>query len=163
MVNHTAALLAAARRRAPQGHRITSLQSPVTAETLGGALAADIASLGATLIVVWDHYVETPVLGHVIARELGAELVYAYAHQGSLGLSTEPVGHTVAVVVSYDWTEDPGLDALVTMLASRGIRVAGAASVLAPTNGGRTDLPSIALEPVTTTAEEGNFDDHHRG
>lgn len=163
MVNHTAALLDAARRRAPQGHRITSLQSPATAETLGSALAAEISSLGATLIVVWDHHVETPVLGHVTARELGAELVYAYAHQGSLGLSAEPVGHTVAVVVSYDWTEDPGLDALVTMLVSRGIRVAGAGSVLAIRDGDRADLPNIALEPVATTAEGGNFDDHHRG
>ncbi|MFH5879411.1 hypothetical protein [Arthrobacter sp. NA-172] len=71
------------------------------------------------------------MLGHVVARELDADLIYAYSVEGSLGLSSELTGGTRTVVVSYDWTEAHGLGALVRFAQSQGTEVSGIGSVVA--------------------------------
>ena len=132
MSDNTARLLEIARRYAgaEQTLHITSLQSPAVAEALGRGLAASLTSAAPDTVVVWDQ-VESAVLGHVVARELRADLVYAFSVEGSLGISGTLAPGSRAVAVSYDWTELHGLDALVRFTQSQGALVAGIGSVVA--------------------------------
>jgi hypothetical protein len=131
MSDNTARFLEIARRNASAQEALqsTSLQSPAVAEVLGRSLAASLSSAAPDTVVVWDQ-VESTVLGHVVARELQADLVYAFSVEGSLGISGALTGSR-AVLVSYDWTELHGLDALVRFAQSQGTVVAGIGSVVA--------------------------------
>jgi hypothetical protein len=130
----TAQIVEIARRFALEEaeRHLTSLQSPEVAEILGRRLAAAFNAGDVDSVVVWDQ-VESAVLGHVVARELHADLVYAYSVEGALGLSAAPAPASRVVLVSYDWAEDPGLDALVAFVESRQLEVAGIGSVVMPT------------------------------
>lgn len=88
MDDTTSHLLEIARQNASseEATRITSLQSPTVAEVLGRSLASVLKGIAADVVIVWDQ-VETSVLGHVVSRELGSDLVYAYSVEGSLDLS----------------------------------------------------------------------------
>jgi hypothetical protein len=132
MSDDTDRLLEIARRNASteEALHITSLQSPAVAEALGRGLAASLTSASPDTVVVWDQ-VESAVLGHVVARELHADLVYAFSVEGSLGISGTLAPGSRAVVVSYDWTELHGLDALVRFTQSQGAVVSGIGSVVA--------------------------------
>lgn len=132
MSSNTPRFLEIARNNATtdEALHITSLQSPGVAESLGRALAASLLRTAPDIIVVWDQ-VESAVLGHVVARELHADLVYGFSVEGSLGTSGILKSASRAVVVSYDWTEMHGLDALVRLTESRGPIVAGIGSVFA--------------------------------
>lgn len=132
MTDNTPRILEIARTAAhvEQSHEITSLQTPAVAEILGKELATVITAANPDTVIVWDQ-VESAVLGHVVARELGADLGYAFSVEGSLGLSGHLAGGSRAVVVSYDWTELHGLDALVRFVQSQGAVVTGIGSVLA--------------------------------
>lgn len=132
MTDNTPRILELARRAAhnEQEHEITSLQTPAVAEILGKELANVMADSAPDTVLVWDQ-VESAVLGHVVARELGADLIYAFSIEGSLGLSGVLAAGTKAVVVSYDWTELHGLDALVRFAQTQGAVVAGIGSVVA--------------------------------
>lgn len=132
MADNTPRILEIARSRATTNEalHITSLQSPGVAESLGRALAASLLRTAPDIVVVWDQ-VESAVLGHVVARELHADLVYAFSVEGSLGISGILKSVSRAVVVSYDWTEMHGLDAIVRLTQSQGPVVAGIGSVIA--------------------------------
>ncbi|WP_395405777.1 hypothetical protein ACHMXB_22635 (plasmid) [Arthrobacter sp. UC242_113] len=131
MSDSTTRILDMARRRATarDAQRITSLQSPAVAEALGVAIAATLQNAAAEIVVVWDQ-IETGVLGHVVARELQTDLIYAYSVEGSLGFSAELFPGSRAVLVSYDWTESHGLDAIIRFTQSSGAAVTAISSVL---------------------------------
>ncbi|GAB3261482.1 hypothetical protein [Arthrobacter pigmenti] len=133
MSDNIARFLEIARRSASaeEALHITSLQSPAVAEALGRNLAASLASAQPKTVVVWEDQVESTVLAHVVARELRADLVYAFSVEGSLGMSGSLAPGSRAAVVSYDWTEMHGLDALLRFVQSQGAIVAGIASVVA--------------------------------
>lgn len=129
----TAQIVEIARRFAQEeaARHLTSLQSPEVAEILGRRLAAAFNAGNVDSVVVWDQ-VESAVLGHVVARELHADLVYAYSVEGALGVSAALETGSRVVLVSYDWSEDPGVDALAAFVGSRGLEVAGIGSVVRP-------------------------------
>jgi hypothetical protein len=131
MSDNTPRILDLARRAAgaENAQQITSLQTPAVAEVLGRELAQTMAAAESDTVIVWDQ-VESAVLGHVVARELDADLVYAFAVEGSLGLSGPLTTGSRAVVVSYDWTELHGLDGLVRFAQSQGAVVTGIGSVV---------------------------------
>ncbi|MFJ4651910.1 hypothetical protein ACIP5Y_11620 [Nocardia sp. NPDC088792] len=127
---------------------------PEAAESLGRALAARLRDLSIDAVVLWCDP-RAAVLGHVVARELGAELVYAYSDLGILTLSSTPPPGTRAALLDYVWEPDPGLVPLLTMVR-HSAEVAAVASVLSPPDSLRhNDIgPAvlISLEPTTTAA-----------
>lgn len=146
MTDNTPRILEIARNVAQveRAHEIVSLQTPAVAEILGKELAKVIATDPDT-VIVWDQ-VESAVLGHVVARELGADLIYAFSVEGSLGLSRALAGASRAVVISYDWTELHGVDALIRFVQSQGAVVTGIGSVVAaPGSEARLGIATHAL------------------
>jgi hypothetical protein len=154
MTGNTKRFIDAARSRANEEERrqITSLQSPVVAEVLGRNLAAELHERRPGAIVVWDQ-VETAVLGHVVARELGANLVYAYSVGGALGISEGLVAGARVVLVSYDWSEDPGMSALTRFVESQGGTISGIGSVLGTVGDAAQGIDIVSLEAAGSTPE----------
>ena len=147
MTDNTPRILSIARQvaTAENSHEITSLQTPGVAEILGKELAEALAPTSPDTVLVWDQ-VESAVLGHVVARELDADLIYAYSVEGSLGLSGELTAGSRTVVVSYDWTEAHGLGALVSFAQSQGAEVSGIGSVVsAPESATGLGIPTHIL------------------
>ncbi|MFJ4261999.1 hypothetical protein ACIPYU_06120 [Paenarthrobacter nicotinovorans] len=147
MTDNTPRILEIARQVATgtSSHEITSLQTPGVAEILGKELAKSLAPHNPDTVLVWDQ-VESAVLGHVVARELDADLIYAFSVEGSLGHSGELTEGARTVVVSYDWTELHGLEALVRFAQSQGASVTGIGSVVAPAAGAaQLDIPAHSL------------------
>jgi adenine/guanine phosphoribosyltransferase-like PRPP-binding protein len=147
MTDNTPRILEIARQVATgvTSHEITSLQTPGVAEILGKELAKILSPHKPDTVLVWDQ-VESAVLGHVVARELDADLIYAFSVEGSLGHSGELAPGTRTVVVSYDWTEMHGLEALAHFAESQGATVTGIGSVVAPAaDSARLDIPAHSL------------------
>jgi len=138
-------ILELASRRVGSGHAPATLQEPVVPESLGEWLAAELRRFEPRTIVLWSD-VEAAVLGHVVARELGARVVHAFADEGVLTLNaaTDP-GENVALV-AYDWSGRPGLGALVQLVQNTRAVVVAAGSVLA-TEHGHEHVPAITLDP----------------
>jgi len=115
-----------------------STQDPIVPETLGKHLAAEIRATDVEAIVVWDSLNDV-VLGHVVARELDARLVTAFADEGILGFDPmTPDGLRVALL-AYSWSTYPGLDALLNALEHSGATVTAVCAL-------RTeDIPEVEL------------------
>lgn len=75
-----------------------AMTDPARTEQMGGAIAAEMASLDVSAVVCWDLS-EDAVLAHVVARELGVGLVRAVEIEGIVAL-LQPVaeGARVALV-----------------------------------------------------------------
>jgi hypothetical protein len=128
------------------GGRIDSLDSPAIPETLGAALAVRLHEHRPTAIALWNTP-DAAVLGHVVARELGAVVLPAQEDLGrlTLGHLLEP-GARVAVV-DVAWDDQPGLVPLVRTLTGHGYEVVAVGTVLSGTQdtlGG--GLPTHTLE-----------------
>lgn len=103
-------------------------ENPDVVETLGRAFAEALRSHRVDAVVLWSDP-HTAVLGHVVARELRSDLIYAYADEGILTLTATPTSGTQVVVVDFEWEFQPGLVPLLTMLR-RTSTVSAIASVL---------------------------------
>ncbi|WP_369637246.1 hypothetical protein [Nocardia sp. JMUB6875] len=124
------------------------LQPEVT-EALGQALAGRLRESAPEAVVLWCDP-RAVVLGHVVARELGAELVLAYSDLGILSLSTTLRPGTRAALVDYVWETDPCVVPLLTMVG-HSADVVAVASVLNPPESLRdSDIGSAALMTLST-------------
>ncbi len=164
MTDNTPRILDIARQASDgkKTHEITSLQTPGVAEVLGKELARVLAPSAPDTVLVWDQ-VESAVLGHVVARELGADLIYAFSVEGSLGHSGDLAQSTRTLLVSYDWTELHGVDALVRFAQSQGADVVGIGSVVATPATEGLGIPTHTLtdDPDRPeTPEEDNVTDN---
>lgn len=138
-------------------HRLTngdvSLQAPRehpgVVEAIGRALAGVLEPHAVDAVILWSDP-HTTVLGHVVARELGVDLIHGYADQGILSLSSAPAPGCAVAVVDYDWPIQPGLVPLLTMLR-RVVTVAAVASVLPTTL--HVDDDDLAGATITTLAD----------
>ncbi|MGW6659692.1 hypothetical protein [Rhodococcus sp. NPDC055024] len=90
-------------------------EGPAAVEALGRALARELRSYRVDAVVLWSDP-STAVLAHVVAREVGADVVYAYSDKGILSLSRPVANGARAVLVDYEWLFQPGLLPLLTML-----------------------------------------------
>jgi adenine/guanine phosphoribosyltransferase-like PRPP-binding protein len=139
-------IVAVATRLAP-GISVDSTVPEVT-EALGIRMARQFADSAIDQVVAWDT-VAAGVLAHVVARELSAQLVLAYADEGLLGVTIPSgSGHRI-VLVGYAWQEYPGIEALIRMLESSGATIVGIASVLAPpASASFGEIPALVLESI---------------
>ncbi|MEU5852266.1 hypothetical protein [Saccharopolyspora shandongensis] len=121
----------------------TTLHDPAVPEVLGTRLATELRRFQPQTVVLWSD-LATAVLGHVVARELGAQVVYAFADEGVLTLEgTMSAGEQVALI-GYDWPTRPGLDALVRLVRNSGAVVAAVGSALAAQH---EEVPVVVLDP----------------
>ncbi|MEV0052584.1 hypothetical protein AB0H34_19030 [Saccharopolyspora shandongensis] len=129
--------------RAPAERTPTTLQDPAVPESLGAWLATELRRFQPRTVVLWAD-IATAVLGHVVARELGAQVVYAFADEGVLTLDgTMNAGERVALI-GYDWPARLGLDPLVRLVHNSGAVVAAVGSVLAAQH---EEVPVVVLDP----------------
>jgi len=97
--------------------------SPSLVELLGTSLAAILLPFTPDTVVLWSDPLTT-VLGHVTARELKANMIYAYSDEGILSLSSPPTARSRIALVDYNWEPYPGLVPLLRMLQSQSTVVA---------------------------------------
>ena len=147
----TNAILATARtvtgRALPAG---VEQEHPAVTEALGYAMAQRVKDIGVDTVVFWSDP-HTAVLAHVVARELDANLIYAYADHGILSLSSQPPAGAHAMLVDFEWDPNPGLLPLVTMLRSSSTVTAIASVLPVPTSIPREETTAIAVFSLADT------------
>ncbi|MQA02478.1 MAG: hypothetical protein GEV07_07065 [Streptosporangiales bacterium] len=87
------------------------LSDPARTERVGAVLAAAMAELDVTVVVCWDTSEDT-VLGHVVARELGAELVLAEEIEGIVSLLQPLPADARVALVAEEFRAHTGLAGL---------------------------------------------------
>ncbi|MDZ7931751.1 MAG: hypothetical protein U5N21_17565 [Rhodococcus sp. (in: high G+C Gram-positive bacteria)] len=122
----------------------TEREYPQIVETLGKALAEQLQVHTVDTIALWSDP-HTAALGHVVARELSARLIYAYADQGILTLTAQPNTGDRIAVLDYEWEPFPGLAPLVTMLRTSADVVAVASVLPLPPFVSAADLGDAAV------------------
>jgi len=125
----------------------TTRESPALAEAVGQSLATALRPFTPDTVVLWNEP-RTAVLGHVVARELGAEVIYAYSDEGILSLSAT-LGRRIGLV-DYEWDPYPGLVPLLRMVQAQStVVVVSSVLPLPPT---LTD-DTLAGTPTATLAD----------
>ena len=135
------------------------LQHPRIAERLGGELAKKLSGLAAEVDVVASPAIGGLIIGHEVARALGARFVFTERANGQMTLRR---GFSIdqgerAVVVEDVVTTGGSTREVLDILRARGANLAGAGSII-DRSGGRADLgvPRVALatlEVVSWTPE----------
>ncbi|MEV4330997.1 hypothetical protein AB0K02_10705 [Streptomyces sp. NPDC049597] len=131
---------------APDAHgpTLNTAVSSEAVEFVGRSLADALRPHDATTVVFWNTSDEA-VLGHVVARELGAAVVRADEVEGVVALSADiPAGARVALLATA-WTHPMRLQALVTMARLVRVEIVAVASVLASPERPEGDLPMVTL------------------
>jgi len=141
-VNSDAAIALAAQFGADLGPA-SNLQSPAVPEALGREIAARFADV--ELVIAPDN-VDDAVLAHVVARELAAELAFAWSDEGLLGLTRESAPNTRTLLVGYDWANYPGVGAIAELARGGSLDLVGVVSVFDP------DAADGLQPPVTILA-----------
>lgn len=112
------------------GQGSSGLRQPARTEQVGAALAAAVADLDIGTVVCWDT-TEDAVLGHVAARELGAELCLAVEIEGIVSLLQPLSGDTRVALVSEEFKARTGLAGLAGVVRHSGGTVVAVGSVAA--------------------------------
>lgn len=108
------------------------VSDPAATEALGRSLAARLCSDEVDVVLV-ENEVPSLVLGHVVARELGVRLVFAFDDGGLLDASSPiPSGSRVVLLNEGDATSS-AVRSVVSWLERKG---AVLADTLAPSAGG---------------------------
>ncbi|WP_086706857.1 hypothetical protein [Streptomyces antimycoticus] len=131
-----------ARARGTTERAPATLQNPDVPEVLGAWLGAELHQFQPQTVVLWND-TAAAVFGHVVARVLGARVVYAFADQGVLTLDGDVHAGERVALVGYDWPERPGLDPLVRLVNNSGAVVAAVGSVLATQH---AEVPVVVLD-----------------
>ncbi|GAA1197088.1 hypothetical protein [Pseudonocardia alaniniphila] len=107
-----------------------TLDSPAVPEALGKALATVLRANDPDVVAFWSS-ADTAVLAHVVARELGAELLPVAEDQGRILVGRPIVATARVAVIDIDWTGNLGLAPLARALGGPTVVVA-AGSILRP-------------------------------
>lgn len=130
----------------------TTRESPAVAEVVGQSLATALRPFAPDTVVLWSEP-RTAVLGHIVARELGAKVIYAYSDEGILSLSAA-LGARIALV-DYEWDPYPGLVPLLRMVQGRSTVVVVSSVLPLPptlTDGTLAGAPTATLADLSTAA-----------
>lgn len=117
------------------------LQHPKIATRLGGELARKLSGLAAAIDVVAAPAIGGLIIGHEVARALGARFVFTERENGQMilrrGFSIDQ--DETAVVVEDVVTTGGSTREVLDILRARGANLAGAGSII-DRSGGRVDL-----------------------
>lgn len=107
------------------------LDDPAGAETLGAALAAAAGDSHPTRVLIWEDC--PTVLGHIVARELGATLVRGLDASGVLDHEGALASRDRVLLVADSFRSGFALNALLALVGQhRAILVGAAAFVSTP-------------------------------
>jgi orotate phosphoribosyltransferase len=129
------------------------LQHPEVAEDFGGAIAAHFKDQNIQLVA--SPAIGGLIIGHEVARALGARFIWTEREAGSMtlrrGFSVEPGERTLVVedVITTGGSTKETIEALLEL----GAEVVGAASII-DRSGGQVELgvPRVALATLTVQA-----------
>jgi hypothetical protein len=141
------------------GPTLNTAVSVAAVERVGKALADQLRPYGPNVVSFWNTGDEA-VLGHVVARELGASVLRADDVKGVLSFSGElPTDARVALLATA-WTNARWLESLSSVMRSSSADVVVIASVLAAPEQPAGELPVVALVPgdALDTALDGQAD-----
>ncbi len=142
MTTNSAAVTALAAKLGAAGADTLTLQRPIVPETVGKEIARRFTDVD---LVLTPDNIDDAVLGHVVARELGADLVFAWNDEGLLGLTQTTAAGMRTLLLSYDWATYPGLTSIVTLAQSELLDAIGVVSVLSPGPVSDVELPVTLL------------------
>jgi hypothetical protein len=126
----------------------TTLDSPAVPEALGHALAEQLRQYQPTAVVFWSSC-EASVLCHVVARELGVNVLPAYDDLGRLSLGRRPENGATIVAVDVEWADYPGVLPLIRTVAGAGGTVVAVGTVLYTSHAdAAAGVPLHVLEPA---------------
>lgn len=111
-----------------------ALSDPARTERVGTELAAAMDGLDVTTVVCWDVS-EDAVLGHVVARELGAQLLLAVQIEGIVSLLAPLPAQARVALVGEEFRGPTGLAGLAGV-----VKHAGGETVAVAAAGGEPDL-----------------------
>lgn len=114
---------------------------PKETEKAGKKLAQALGSQSISVVVCWDK-AEDAVLAHVVARELGVPVCYAYESGGIMGLESKLTAGASAALVADVFTHQNDLAGLAGVVTNSGYTVVAVA----------TRRPGVSAED-TTAAE----------
>ncbi|GAA3570879.1 hypothetical protein [Streptomyces osmaniensis] len=151
MLDTTAAEIEAAVRQlgtAPDtyGPTLNTGVSVEAVERVGRALADQLRQHEPTVIAFWSTSDEA-VLGHVVARELGADLVRVNEAEGVVSFSRSIPSGARVVLLATAWTKPSRLEALVSMSRAAAAEPAAVASVLGSPRHSVDEVPNVSLLP----------------
>lgn len=127
------------------------LERPDTTEAVGRLLAAELAPLEVGAVLVGED-VRDLVLGHVVARELGAVLIYAFDDGGLLQASTPIAAGSAVALVGVSIEETLPVRAASSLLDRHGAHLRAVGTVEAHS---RPDLPLAQNQLVSLKARTG--------
>jgi hypothetical protein len=116
-------------------------ERPDTAEAAGRRLAAELTGLNVDVVLVGED-VRDLVLGHVVARELGAALVYVFDDGGLLQASTLIAAGSAVTFVGVSVAESFPVRAALSLLDRHGADLRAVATVEAH------EHPDLPLAPA---------------
>ncbi|MQA82806.1 MAG: hypothetical protein GEV10_30860 [Streptosporangiales bacterium] len=96
-----------------------AMTDPARTERMGTAIATEVAALDASTVVCWDVS-EDAVLAHVVARELGVDLVRAVEIEGIVALLQPIVDGARVVLVAETFRARTGLAGLSGVVTHAG-------------------------------------------
>ena len=131
------------------------LQHPAEAERLGRAIAAHFRGRGIELVA--SPAIGGIVIGHEVARQLGARFIWTERESGQMtlrrGFSVSP-GEKILVVEDVVTTVGSTLEAVKTLQAA-GADVIAAASIIDRSDGqAEVGVPRLALTTLSVPAVE---------
>lgn len=111
--------------QAPAG---VALNDPTRTERVGGELATAMDGLSVTAVVCWDN-TEDAVLGHVVARQLGTELVLAVGIEGIVSLLQSLPADARVALVAEEFRARTGVAGLAGVVRHAGGETVAVAAV----------------------------------
>ncbi|HET6356866.1 hypothetical protein [Streptomyces sp.] len=135
------------------GPTLNTAVSSAAVELVGRSLSEALRPYRPTAVTFWNSSDEA-VLGHVVARELGAAVVRADDVEGLVALSTEIAPDARVVLLATAWTNPMRLQALVAMARVGPVEIVAVASVLASPEQAASELPTVSLLAADSLAPD---------
>lgn len=126
---------------------VNVLADPAAAEAVGSWLAANAGASDVQVVVVWDAP-GPAVLGHIVARELGARVVRAYEIEGLVELEDEVGSGQRAVALADHFPTPNSVNALVGVARNGGLDVVALLAAVGSRALGAAGVPVVVVDGV---------------
>ncbi|MFI6896919.1 hypothetical protein ACIBM4_22720 [Streptomyces sp. NPDC050256] len=136
------------------GPTLNTTVSLSAVELVGTALCEALRPYCPTTLAFWNSS-DDSVLGHVVARELGASVVRADELAGIAALSNEIAAGARVALLATAWTNEKYLKALTAIVRKRSAEVVAVASVFESAGLRDLGVPAVCLLDADRRDAEG--------
>ncbi|MFI7363758.1 hypothetical protein ACIBO4_16665 [Streptomyces sp. NPDC050149] len=136
------------------GPTLNTTVSLSAVELVGTALCEALRPYCPTTLAFWNSS-DDSVLGHVVARELGASVVRADELAGIAALSNEIAAGARVALLATAWTNEKYLKALTAIVRKRSAEVVAVASVFESAGLRDRGVPAVCLLDADRRDAEG--------